>query len=75
MVLKISPQVCFLSSLMGPKTLKYVESADPYMAVCCVFVLVCFYVILVVLVYFLSYDACSVCLRTSGVMRLFEFDW
>lgn len=27
------------------------------------------------LVYFLSYDACSVCLRTSGVMRLFEFDW
>lgn len=44
------------------------------MAVCCVIVLVCFYVI-VVLVYFLSFDACSVCLRVSGVKRLFEFDW
>lgn len=60
---------------MEPKTLKYVEeSSDPYMAVCCVLVFVCFFVI-VVFVYTLSYNACSVCLRMSGVMRLFEFYW
>lgn len=44
------------------------------MAVCCVLVFVCF-IVIVVLVYTLSYDACSVCLRMGGVMRLFEFYW
>lgn len=62
---------------MEPKTLNHVEERSDgcYMAVCCVLVFSCFFVILVVSVYFLSYNACSVCLRMSGVMGLFEFDW